>query len=156
MSANLATILTETAERFGDRIAMKLDDLELNYALLDEASARIAGELKAARPAARRPRRDHAAERPVLPGRLLRRPAGRRRRRADERAAQGRARSAFYLEDPGAKLLFAWHGFGEAAHGGAEQAGAEVIDVKPGEFEQLVGAPSRTATWPTSRRTTPR
>ena len=37
----------------------------------------------------RRPRRDHAAQRPVLPGRLLRRAARRRRRRADERAAQG-------------------------------------------------------------------
>ncbi len=47
---------------------------------------------------------------------------------------------AFYLEDSGAKLLFAWHEFGEAAQSGAEQAGAEVIDVKPGEFEQLVMA----------------
>ena len=45
---------------------------------------------------------------------------------------------AFYLEDSGAKLLFAWHEFDEAAQSGAEEAGAEVIDVKPGEFEQLV------------------
>jgi long-chain acyl-CoA synthetase len=44
----------------------------------------------------------------------------------------------FYLEDPGAKLLFAWHGFGDAAREGAEKAGAELILVAPGEFEQLV------------------
>ena len=47
MSTNLASILTDTAERHGDRIAVQLDDLELSYALLDEGSARIAGELKA-------------------------------------------------------------------------------------------------------------
>ena len=30
---------------------------------------------------------------------------------------------SFYLEDPGAKLLFAWHDFEEAANKGAEEAG---------------------------------
>src|SRR3712207_1272797 len=44
----------------------------------------------------------------------------------------------FYLEDPGAKLLFAWHDFGEAAEQGANEAGAECILVKPGEFEGLL------------------
>ena len=42
MSENLASILTETLRRHGDRTAFKLDDLELTYALLDEGSARIA------------------------------------------------------------------------------------------------------------------
>ena len=37
-SENLAGILTATAERFGDRTAMKLDDAELTYAQLDEAT----------------------------------------------------------------------------------------------------------------------
>jgi long-chain acyl-CoA synthetase len=46
----------------------------------------------------------------------------------------------FYLEDPGAKLLFAWHDFAEAADQGASEAGAECVLVKPGEFEQEVGA----------------
>jgi len=45
---------------------------------------------------------------------------------------------AYYLEDSGAKLLFAWHDFGEAAKEGAEKAGAETILVAPGEFEQLL------------------
>src|ERR671933_1232321 len=43
---NLASILTDTAERRGDHIAIKLDDFELNYQLLDEASARVAGLLQ--------------------------------------------------------------------------------------------------------------
>src|SRR3712207_8788522 len=45
---------------------------------------------------------------------------------------------AFYLGDSGAKLLFAWHDFAGAAEPGAQEAGAECILVKPGEFEQLV------------------
>src|SRR5919197_2825326 len=137
MSANLATILTETAERFGDRVAMKLDDLELNYALLNEASARIAGELKQRglqqgdRVGIMLPNVPYfpvvyygilRAGGAVVPMNVL---------------LKGRE-VAFYLKDPGAKLLFAWHDFGEAAHTGAEQAGAAVIEVKPGEFEQLV------------------
>jgi long-chain acyl-CoA synthetase len=137
MSANLATILTETAERFGDRIAMKLDDLELNYALLNEGSARIAGELKARgfergdRVGIMLPNVPYfpvvyygvlRAGGVVVPMNVL---------------LKGRE-VAFYLKDSGAKLMFGWHDFGEAAQTGAEEAGADVIDVKPGEFEQLV------------------
>src|SRR5919107_6086457 len=44
----------------------------------------------------------------------------------------------FYLSDPGAKILFAWHGFAEAADEGATAAGADFIQVEPGEFENLV------------------
>jgi long-chain acyl-CoA synthetase len=45
---------------------------------------------------------------------------------------------SFYLRDPGARLVFAWHGFADAAEAGASDAGAECILVQPGEFEQLV------------------
>ena len=41
MSENLATILTETAERLPEQTAFKLDDVELNYSMLDEGSARV-------------------------------------------------------------------------------------------------------------------
>src|SRR5437763_15452120 len=47
MSANLAANLAATAERFGDRVALKLDDAELSYAPLNEGSARVAGLLRA-------------------------------------------------------------------------------------------------------------
>ena len=138
MSENLASFVTDSAERFGDRPALKLDDTVVNYALLNEGSARIAKLLK-----------DKGLERGdrvgimlpnvpyfaivyygvlraggvVVPMNVL---------------LKGRE-VAFYLEDPGAKLLFAWHDFGEAAGTGAEKAGAELISVKPGEFEQLLG-----------------
>ncbi len=44
----------------------------------------------------------------------------------------------FYLEDSGAKLMFGWRDFAEAAEQGAGEAGAEAIVVVPGEFEQLL------------------
>ena len=139
MSENLASFVTDSAEKFGDRPALKLDDTIVNYALLNEGSARIAKLLK-----------DKGLERGdrvgimlpnvpyfaivyygvlraggvVVPMNVL---------------LKGRE-VAFYLEDPGAKLLFAWHDFGEAAQTGAEKAGAELISVKPGEFEQLLGS----------------
>jgi long-chain acyl-CoA synthetase len=46
---------------------------------------------------------------------------------------------AFYLEDSGAKLLLAWHGFAEEARGGAEDAGAELLEVEPQAFAELLG-----------------
>ena len=45
MSENLARILTDTVAKHGDRVAFKLDDVELTYAMLDEGSARVAGLL---------------------------------------------------------------------------------------------------------------
>jgi len=45
MSVNLATIMTSSAESGPDRPALKLDDIVVSYAALDEASARVAGML---------------------------------------------------------------------------------------------------------------
>src|SRR5215210_7537294 len=137
MSANLARILTETAEKSGDKTAFKLDDVELNYSMLDEGGARVAGLLKSNgleagdRVGLMMPNVPYfpaiyfgilRAGGVVLPMNVL---------------LKGRE-VAFYLDDPGAKLLFAWGDFAEAAEAGAEQPGAEVILVKPGEFEKLL------------------
>ena len=46
MGTNLASIVTETAERIPDGIAYKLDDTEVNWQAVDEGSARVAGLLK--------------------------------------------------------------------------------------------------------------
>jgi long-chain acyl-CoA synthetase len=46
MGTNLASIVTETAERIPDGIAYKLDDNEVNWQAVDEGSARVAGLLK--------------------------------------------------------------------------------------------------------------
>ncbi|HEX2438932.1 MAG TPA: long-chain fatty acid--CoA ligase [Methylomirabilota bacterium] len=137
MSENLAGILTETAAEHGDRTAFKLDDIELTYALLDESSARVAALLKSKgiepgdRVGLMLPNVPYfptiyygilRAGATVVPMNVL---------------LKGRE-VTYYLQDPGAKLVFAWYDFAEAAEEGAGQAGAECILVKPGEFEQLV------------------
>src|SRR5215210_1056957 len=137
MSANLAKILTDTAEKSGDKTAFKLDDVELNYSMLDEGSARIAGVLKSRgldegdRVGLMMPNVPYF---PVIYYGILR--AG--GVVVPMNVLLKKREVAFYLEDPGAKLLFAWGDFAEAAEGGAEKAGAEVILVKPGEFEKLL------------------
>src|SRR5436190_59704 len=138
MSGNLAGILTDTAERHGDRPALKLDDTVVTYAQLDEASARVASLLAAQglepgdRVGIMLPNVPYfgivyygvlRAGGVVVPMNVL---------------LKGRE-VGFYLEDPGAKLLFAWHDFEDAASQGAEKAGAELILVKPGEFEEMLG-----------------
>ena len=137
MSSNLAGILTETAAEHGDRPALKLDDTVVTYAQLDDGSARVAAMLrdKGVEPGDRvgimlpnvpyfgviyygilRAGGVAVPMNPLLKGREVK----------------------FYVEDPGAKLLFAWGDFEEAAGQGAEEGGAELVLVKPGEFEELV------------------
>jgi long-chain acyl-CoA synthetase len=137
MSNNLAQIVVDSAERHAERPAIKLDDLVITYAQLDDAAARAAALLKSegVRPGDRvgimLPNVPYfaiayygvlRAGGSVVPMNVL---------------LKGRE-VAFYLGDPGATVLFAWHDFADSAHEGAEQAGAKVIDVKPGEFEQLL------------------
>src|SRR3954466_5872533 len=114
MSRNLASILTEAAERDPEHLAIKLDEFELNYQLLNEATARVAGLLKSkgVEPGDRigimLPNVPHfpvvfygalRAGAVVVPMNVL---------------LKGRE-VQFYLEDPGAKLVFAWHDFADAA-----------------------------------------
>jgi long-chain acyl-CoA synthetase len=144
MGRNLATLLTETAARQPRRTAIKLDDVELTYAQLDGASAHVAGLLAqhgfqpGDRVGVMLPNVPYfpvvyygilRAGGTVVPMNVL----------LKEREV------AFYLEDSGAQLLFAWHDFAEHAAPGAQAAGAELIQVVPGAFEEQVGAaPART------------
>ena len=138
MSDNLASILAESAEQGGERLAVKLDDVEVNYAVLNEGAKRVAGLLREKgveegdRVGIMLPNVPYfpsvyygilRAGCVVVPMNVL---------------LKGRE-VEFYLKDPEAKLLFAWHDFGEAAEQGADGAGAECVLVKPGEFEELVG-----------------
>src|SRR3954471_10059580 len=137
MGSNLATILTDTASKFGDAPAVKLDDAVFSYKLLDEASARVAAMLKAMglqpgdRVGIMLPNVPYfpvayygvlRAGGVVVPMNVL---------------LKGRE-VGFYLKDPGAKIIFAWHDFLDAAQTGADEAGAEVIAVKPGEIEGVI------------------
>jgi long-chain acyl-CoA synthetase len=136
---NLASILTESAQHDADHVALKLDDMEVSYGQLDEGSARLAAFLA-----------DHGvgpgdrvgimlpnvpyfgvcyygvlrAGGVVVPMNVLLK----------------RREVAFYLSDSGAKLLFAWEGFADDAKAGADEAGAECVVVKPGEFEELLAS----------------
>jgi long-chain acyl-CoA synthetase len=135
MGNNLATILTDSAAKHADRPALKLDDAELTYGQLDEGSARLAALLgsKGVEPGDRvgimLPNVPYfavcyygtlRAGGVVVPMNVL---------------LKGRE-VGFYLSDPGAKILFAWHEFEEAAKKGADEAGVELVLVKPGEFEK--------------------
>src|SRR3954447_6137528 len=137
MPDSLAQLLTEAAAQHADRPALKLDDTVVNYAVLNEGATRIAGLLKdkGLQPGDRvgimLPNVPYfaiayygvlRAGGVVVPMNVL---------------LKGRE-VAFYLQDSGAKHLFAWHDFGEAAQAGAEEAGAEAVLVKPGEFESPV------------------
>jgi long-chain acyl-CoA synthetase len=135
---NLARLLSDAVAQHADRPAIKLDDVVLPYSVVDQAAARAAG-LLAARGVGPGDRvglmlpnvpyfpfvffgalRLGATVVPMNP--LLK-----------------RREVAFHLEDSGARLLLAWHGFAAAAEPGAEDAGAEAIIIEPGAFEQLLG-----------------
>ncbi len=139
MGRNLASLLTETAARRPARTAFKLDDVELTYAQLDGASAHVAGLLAAHgvgpgdRVGLMLPNVPYF---PVVYYGILRAGAV----VVPMNVLLKRREVAYYLGDSGAKLLFAWHEFAADAQPGADDAGAELIAVVPGEFEQLVAA----------------
>ena len=134
---NLASILTETAQGHGDRTALKLDEIELSYAQLEEASARVAGLIQAKgiepgdRVAVMLPNVPYFA---ILYFGILR--AGAVVVPLNPR--YGESEVAYHVGDSEAKLLFAWHQFSDAAENGARERDVELISVEPGKFEQLL------------------
>ncbi len=135
---NLAENLTATALRHGDRVALKLDDTELTYSQLDGASAHVAGMLRAKgvgpgdRVGVMLPNVPYF---PVVYYGILRLGAV----VVPMNVLLKRREVGYYLSDPEAELLFAWHGFADDAEEGAREAGAELVLVVPDEFENLVG-----------------
>src|SRR6476659_1534176 len=133
MGLNLASILTESAERFPDAPAIRLGEDELTYGALDEASARLASML-VARGMKRGDRvggmLPNVPQFPVAYSGVLR--AG--GVVVPMNVLLKRREIAFYLEDSGAEILLAWHGFLEEARNAAADAGAELIEVEPASF----------------------
>ncbi|HEX4804355.1 MAG TPA: long-chain fatty acid--CoA ligase [Conexibacter sp.] len=139
MGRNLASLLTDSAARHPERPAIKLEDATMTFAQLDDASARFAGLLAARgfqpgdRVGVMLPNVPYfpvvyygilRAGGVVVPMNVL----------LKEREV------AFYLEDSGARLLFAWHEFGEEARPGAAAAGAELVEVAPRDFMREITA----------------
>jgi long-chain acyl-CoA synthetase len=133
MGLNLASILTESAGKFPDAPAIRLGEDELTYGGLDDASARLA-TLLAAKGIKRGDRvgvmLPNVPQFPVAYYGVLR--AG--GVVVPMNVLLKRREIAFYLEDSGATLLLAWHGFAEEARTGAADAGAELIEVEPAGF----------------------
>ncbi len=136
---NLAEIATESAKRCPDAVAIRLGDRELTYAELDDRSARLAAVLKARgleagdRVGLMLP---NVPEFPIAYYGILR--AG--GIVVPMNVLLRKREVAFYLEDPGAKILIAWHGFAEDAAAGAAEAGADLIEVEPEAFDELLSA----------------
>lgn len=142
---NLAGILTDTAARFPERTALKLDDTVVSYAALDAMSAKVAGLL---------------ADRGVAPGdrvalvmpnipqmAFVYYGALRHGAVVVPMNPLLKAREvAYHLQDSGARIAFAWEVVAAEVAAGAEEAGGgtEVIPVDSAQFLQLLaGADSR-------------
>ncbi len=144
MSLNLASIITERAAASPATVAVRLGPLELTYAELDDRSARLATLL-----------REHGLQRGDRVGVMLPNVLEFPIAYYGVLRAGGivvpmnvllkRREIAFYLEDSGAKLLLAWHGFAEEAREGAADAGVELIEVEPESFAALLGDRKPTA-----------
>ena len=134
---NLADILTESAAREPQRVAIKLDDMELTYELLVAGAARVAGLLRSKgvepgdRVAIMLPNVPYF---PVVYYGALRAGAV----VVPMNVLNKRREVKFYLEDSGARVLFLWNGFADEGEPGAADAGADCVTIVPGEFETLL------------------
>jgi long-chain acyl-CoA synthetase len=130
---NLASIISDSAERSPDSPAIRLGDFELSYGELGDGSARLATLLrqKGLEPGDRVgvmlpnvPQFPLAYYGVLRAGGIV----------VPMNVLLKRREIAFYLEDSGAKLLLAWHGFVEEAREGAAEADAELVEVEPTAF----------------------
>jgi long-chain acyl-CoA synthetase len=137
MSENLALNLIDSAQRGAELPAVRLDDAVLSYGALADLTAQMAGLL-----------REHGIQPGDRVGIMLPNVPQFAVAYYGVLRAGGivvpmnvllkRREVAFYLTDPGARVVLAWHEFADEARAGAEEAGAECIVVAPGEFEQLL------------------
>ena len=133
MGENLASIVTSGAERAPDSPAIRLGESELSYGSLDERSAQLASLLleRGLEPGDRvGVMLPNVPEFPVAYYGVLR--AG--GIVVPMNVLLKRREIAYYLEDSGAGLVLAWHGFCGEAGGGAADAGTELIEVEPAAF----------------------
>jgi long-chain acyl-CoA synthetase len=134
---NLAQILSDSSAREPEQIAIKLDEFELNYALLEQSAMRVSSLLRSRgiepgdRVALMVPNVPQFAAiyygilrvgAVVVPMNVL------NKRREVE----------FFLKDSGAKLLFVWEAFIPEAEPAAAGVGSDCISVDLREFTQML------------------
>jgi long-chain acyl-CoA synthetase len=136
---NLAKNLTDTTRVHAGRVAVRVDNAAMTYRALDEASARVAGLLRerGLRPGDRVGiMMPNVAEVPVVYYGVLR--AG--GVAVPMNPLLKRREVAYYLDDSGAGLIFAWHACADEAGAGAAQARAELITVDDTGFPGLLAS----------------
>jgi len=137
MNGNLAGLLTDAVQRYSERPALRSDQAVYSYAALNDASGRVARLLRGRgigpgdRVGIMLPNGPYF---PVVYYGVLRAGAI----AVPMNVLLKEREVAFYLSDPEAHLMFAWHGFADQALAGAAQAGAEAVVVGPGAFETLL------------------
>ncbi len=137
MNPNLATLLTESAEKFPERIAIRLDDTAIPYAALDQTSKLVAGLLESKgvkagdRVGIMLPNVPHF---PMVYFGILRLGA----RVVPMNVLLTAREVTHYLENSGAKVVVAWEDFAPAAIEAAEGVGAEVISINPTNVGDLI------------------
>jgi long-chain acyl-CoA synthetase len=141
---NLSDLMTTSAARHGNRTAIAQGDIALTYLALERASALVAGLLKdhGVRPGDRvGVMLPNVAYFPICYYGALRAGAA----IVPMNVLLKEREVAFYMADSGAKVLFVWHDFADAAQAGARDA--EVVVVEPGSFDALLAGcePSGTA-----------
>jgi long-chain acyl-CoA synthetase len=127
--------MTTAASRHGERTAIRQDGVSLSYASLERATGLVAGLL-----------REHDVQPGDRVGVMLPNVAyfpicyyGALRAGAaivPMNMLLKEREVAYYMGDSGARVLFAWHTFAEAARAGAHDT--EVIVVEPGSFDALL------------------
>ncbi len=136
---NFAEQLSAAAAQAPNRPAVRLDDLVLSYGELDRAVALAAGLLRSRGVGAGDRVGMQLPNLPYFPIVYF----GALRLGAVVVPMNPLLRDrevAYHLSDSGARVMIGWHDFEQPGRVGSEQAGAECILVKPGEFEQLLAA----------------
>ena len=136
--ATLATTLTDTATKHGDRPAVRLDDFVLDYTGLLDAAQRVSALL-----------RDRGVEPGDRVGLVLPNVPPFAMLFYGAVAAGAvvvpmnpllKAREVqYYLEDSGAKIVFAWQDMADESRTAAERVGIECVAVDPASFTDLLG-----------------
>src|SRR4051794_10399828 len=132
---NLSDLMTASAARHGDRTAIREDEVALSYTALDRATALVAGLLRARgvspgdRVGLMAP---NIAYFPLCYYGILRAGAA----VIPMNMLLKQREVAYYMADSGARVLFAWHEFAQAARDGTRDG--EVIVIEPGSFDALL------------------
>ncbi|MGK2956098.1 MAG: long-chain-fatty-acid--CoA ligase [Solirubrobacterales bacterium] len=131
--------MSTSAEKFPERIGVRLDDIALNYAAMDQLSQRVAGLLESKgvgqgdRVCMMLPNVPHF---PMIYYAILRLGAI----VVPMNVLLTSREITHYMTDSGAKLILVWNDFAGEAVAAGEETGVEVMKVDPGPFLEEVGA----------------